>query len=133
MTDLYSRMASPDEATGKAAAAEGARCNDRERRFLASLWGTKSKDTLGARRFGNALGEAGKPGEGIDWLQRAYNETPVDDATLAWLRYEIAVQYVALGRNDDAVALLANRLGTTPLPDELQKKYDELIDRAALG
>lgn len=133
LTDLYTRFASEDEPTGKAAAAEGARCDEKERRFLGSLWGTKSKNAVGARRFGNALGVSAKPEEALEWLQRAYAETAADAPELAWIRYEMAVQYVALKRNNDAIDLLANRLGATPLPADLQKKYDELIDRAARG
>jgi tetratricopeptide (TPR) repeat protein len=133
LTELYGRFASPVEATGKAAAAEGARCVEKERHFLGSLWGTKSRNALGARRFGNALGDAGKHDEALTWLQRAYEETPADASELPWIRYEIALQYVALKRNSEAIDLLANRFGSTPLPADLRQKYDELIDRAARG
>jgi hypothetical protein len=43
----------------------------------------------------------------------------------------MAQEYVALGRNQDAINLLANRMGTQPLPPELKVKYDELIRRAS--
>ena len=52
---------------------------------------------------------------------------------LPWLRYEMANEYYRLGRNDDAVNLLANRMSTSPLPTELKPKYDALIQKASAG
>lgn len=132
LTRLYDQFGGPEKAASDATRRAVAG-DDRDRRFTDSLWGTRPKSALGARRYGNALAAGKHHAEALEWLQRAYAETPLGDESLAWIRYEMAQQYMALGKREDAVNLLANRLGATPLPAELQKKYDALIDEAARG
>ncbi|MBE7490747.1 MAG: tetratricopeptide repeat protein [Planctomycetes bacterium] len=130
LTALYDRMSSAGDETGQAAARQGAGGDDRDRRFLDSLWGTRPKNALGARRFGNALAAINRHDEALTWLERAHATTTVGD-DLAWIRLEMARCHAALGRTDEAVALLGNRLGTTPLPPGLQQQYDRLLDDLA--
>lgn len=132
LTGLYDRMSGP-EAAALEAARKCATGDDRDRRFTDSLWGTRPKSALGARRLGNALAQVKLHEEALTWLERAYGATEADDATLAWIRYEMAVQYMQLGKRQDAINLLANRLGATPLPADLQQKVDALLNEAARG
>ncbi|MBK9974680.1 MAG: hypothetical protein IPP14_07890 [Planctomycetes bacterium] len=131
LTRLYDRLALLDASIADAAATTCAQGDDRDRRFLSSLWGTRPKNASAARRFGKALSATSHHEESLQWLERAYAETPASDDNLGWLRLEMAEQYLALGKRDEAINLLGNRLGATPLPAELQKKYDELIERAS--
>lgn len=133
LTRLYDQFSAAHAATADAAVRQCAAGEDRERRFIDSLWGTRPKNAAGARRYGNALAQARLHDEALTWLDRAYGATPVSDESLAWIRYEMAQQYLALGKRDQAVQLLANRLGTTPLPADLQQKYDALIEQASRG
>jgi len=133
ITNLYDSMGGTNEARALDSAKRCAAGDDRDRRFADSLWGTRRKSALGARRYGNALAAAKHHDNALDWLERAYGATPAGDESLPWIRYEIAQQYVALGKPDEAVNLLANRLGATPLPADLQLKYDALINQASRG
>jgi len=133
LTRLFDRMGATNESTGVAAAKEAASGDDRDHRFMASLWGTRRKSAVGARRYGHALSDAGKHAEAFDWFERAFLFLPAGDKMLPWLRYEMANEYYMLGRNDDAVNLLANRMSTSPLPTELKPKYDALIQKASAG
>lgn len=132
LTLLYDQLGHENARVADAAARQASNGDDRDRRFMASLWGTRTKSAQGARRYGHALAGKGMHQDAYDWFERAFYEA-TDDETLAWLRYEMAQQLVALGRKDDAINLLANRMGTTPLPAELRVKYDELIQQAARG
>lgn len=131
LTRLYDRLSLSDASIAETAAKTCAQGDDRDRRFLSSLWGTRPKNATAAHRFGKALAAAAHHEDALQWLERAYAETPPGDASLGWLRLEMAEQYMALGRRDEAINLLGNRLGATPLPADLQKKYDELLDRAS--
>lgn len=131
LTRLFDRMGSATESIGASAAKEAASGDDRDHRFMASLWGTRPKSAVGARRYGTALSAAGKHDEAFDWFERAFMHLPAGDETLPWLRYEMANEYYLLGRNEDAVNLLANRMSTQPLPAELKPKYDALIRKAS--
>lgn len=133
LTRLFDRMGAADEKVGAGAAKEAAAGDERDHRFMASLWGTRPKSAIGARRYGDALSAKGKHQEALDWFERAFMYLPAGDEMLPWLRYEMANEYYLLGRNDDAVNLLANRMGTSPLPDELQARYDALICKASAG
>ncbi len=130
LTRLFDRFAGP-ELPARAAAAEAAKANDRDRRFLASLWGTRSSAPLCARRYADALSSAAKHTEAFDWYQRAFMQTAARDASRHELRYEMAEEYYALGRHQDCIALLANRLSLEPLPAALRVKYDALQEAAA--
>ncbi|MBX3474452.1 MAG: hypothetical protein KF754_08725 [Planctomycetes bacterium] len=133
LTRLYDQLGSTSPAVAESAARQAAACDDRERRFIDSLWGTRPKSGTGARTLGHALSAAKLHAEALTWLERAYGVTDVNHQALPWIRFEIAREYLALGKRDDAINLLANRLGTTPLPADLQKKYDALIDEASRG
>lgn len=132
LTQLYDQLGHENARISDGAARIAANGDDRDRRFMASLWGTRTRSAPGARRYAHALAAKGLHQEAYDWFERAFYHAE-DDELLAWLRYEMAQQLVALGRNDDAINLLGNRMGTTPLPAELKVKYSELIDRAARG
>lgn len=133
LTTLYDQLGHRDESIGTTAARECASGTDRDRRFLSSLWGGRAKVPLGARRLGSALSAKNLHAEALEWFERAYFATEDDHATLAAIRYEMAVEYLALGRREDAINLLANRLDAMPLSADMQKKYDDLIDRASRG
>jgi tetratricopeptide (TPR) repeat protein len=133
LTRLYDRMGSDTETVGVTAAETAASGDERDHRFLASLWGTRKKSALGARRLGTALSKAGQHEEAFDWFERGYMHVNSTDELAPWLRYEMAAEYYALGRNEDCINLLANRMGTKPLPRELKSKYDELIAKASRG
>lgn len=133
LTRLYDRLGHEQAGIGEGAAKTAADGDDRDRRFMASLWGTRTRSALGARRFATALAAKALHQDALDWFERGFHAVEGDDELLAWLRYEMAVEYVALGRNQDAINLLGNRLGTTPLPTELKRKYDELIQRASVS
>lgn len=133
LTRLYDRMGSEVESIGVSAAERAADGDDRDHRFLASLWGTREKSAVGARRYGTALSKKGLHQEAFDWFERAFMHIEADDPLGAWLRYEMAWEYYRLGRKDDCVNLLANRMGTLPLPRELKDKYDDLIAKASRG
>lgn len=132
LTQLYDQLGHENARIADAAARQAAGGDDRDRRFMASLWGTRTKSAQGARRYAHALAGKGMHQDAYDWFERAFYEA-ADEEMLAWLRYEMAQQLVSLGRNEDAINLLANRMGTTPLPAELKVKYDELINQAARG
>lgn len=133
LTRLYDRMGVEDEAIGTAAAEKAAAGDERDHRFMASLWGTRTKSAVGARRYGAALSKAGLHQDAFDWFERAFIHVDSTDELAPWLRYEMALEYHRLGRNEDCVNLLANRMGTLPLPIELQAKYDALIEKASRG
>lgn len=133
LTRLYDRLGSESESIGVTAAESAATGDERDHRFLASLWGTRRKSAVGARRLGAAFSKAGLHDEAFDWFERAYMHVDSTDELAPWLRYEMASEYYALGRNEDCINLLANRMGTQPLPRELKSKYDELIAKAARG
>lgn len=133
LTRLYDRLGNEQAGIGESAAKTAAEGDERDRRFMSSLWGTRTRSALGARRFATALAAKSLHQDALDWFERGYHAIDGDDELLAWLRYEMAVEYVALGRNQDAINLLGNRLGTSPLPTDLKRKYDELIQRASKG
>jgi hypothetical protein len=131
LTRLYDRMGSDTESIGVGAAKSAASGDERDQRFLASLWGTRKKSALGARRLGTALSGLGHHQLAFEWFERAYMHVDSTHELAPWLRYEMALEYYALGRNDDCINLLANRMGTRPLPRELKGKYEELIAKAS--
>lgn len=133
LTSLYDKLASEHEPTAVAAAEEAAEGDERDRRFMNSLWGTRTKSALGARRYASALSAKGYHEDAFKWYERAFMQLDAGDEMLPWLRYDMAFEYVQLGRHDDAINLLANRMSTTPLPPALEKKYDALIQRASRG
>jgi tetratricopeptide (TPR) repeat protein len=128
---IYDTMCGDDDSAANAAAKQAAAGDDKDHRFLASLWGSRPRSALGARRFGTALAANSQHQKSFDWFERAFLFVGADDPLLPWLRYEMAQEYVALGRHQDAINLLANRMGTAPLPPELKVKYDELIRKAS--
>ncbi|MBZ0135345.1 MAG: hypothetical protein K8I27_03090 [Planctomycetes bacterium] len=131
LTRLYDQMGSESDSVGVSAAQRAAEGDDRDRRFMASLWGTRRQSAMGARRYGQALSDKGHHQSAFDWFQRAFLHLEADHELLPWLRYEMAYEYYLLGRNEDAVNLLVNRMSTTPLPRKLRWKYDELIRKAS--
>lgn len=131
LTRLYDRLGSDNEGVGNSAAETAAAGDERDHRFLASLWGTRKKSIVGARRLGAALSKAGRHQPALDWFQRAFMEVAAGDELAHWLRYEMANEYFHLGRKDDCINLLANRMGTHPIPRELKSRYDDLIRRAS--
>lgn len=128
---LYDRLGHADENTGVSAAREAASGDSTERRFMASLWATRTRSAIGARRFADALARLKQHEEALSWYERAYFQLENEDPLLHWLRYEMAVQCLQLGRNEDALNLLANRMGTATLPPELAERYDALIRSAS--
>lgn len=128
---LFDRMGHDDETTGVSAAREAASGDSTDRRFMASLWATRTRSAVGARRFADALSRSGLHEEALAWYERAYFHLEDNDPMLLWLRYEMARECVELGRNEDALNLLANRMGTATLPPELAEHYDALIRQAA--
>lgn len=131
LTHMYDRLGSANDVVAKASAREAASGNDRDHRFLESLWGTRELSPAGARHFGQALAKADKHQRAFDWFQRAYLALDAGDALEAWLRYEMAEQLVELGRSDDAIDLLTNRVSLDPLPVDLEGPYRELLTRAS--
>ena len=130
LTLLYDRFAHRDAEIGEAAADKAAASTKRDRRFLASLWGTRSSSAIGGRRYGGALSAARLHDEAYAWYRRAYLSLESSDELRPWLRYDMAYEFVAQNRPKEAINLLANRLGLQPLPAELKPKYNALIDRA---
>lgn len=133
LTRLFDRLGADNAGVGESAAAEAAQGDERDLRFLGSLWGTRGKSAVGARRLGAALSSLGRHQHAFDWYERAYMELEPDDELLPYLRYDMAYEYVQLGRNEEAVNLLANRMSTLPLPNDLAAKYEALIRRASRG
>jgi len=130
LTAMFDRL-SGDEASAKKAAAQAARLKEIDRRFLASLWGTRSSAPQAAMRLGDALAEAGSHEEAFAWYLRTFRALPANDARRPYVRYEMARACLAMGKPGDAINLLANRLDPAPLPDALQAKYDALLEAAA--
>ncbi|CAG1769559.1 hypothetical protein BAC2_00414 [uncultured bacterium] len=130
LTALFDRFAG-EELNARKAAAEAARLDARDRRYLASLWGTRSSEPEAGWRFGDALAEAKIFDESFAWYQRTFMVVPATDARRSYLRYEMARCCLAMGKPQDAINLLANRLDPAPLPEELKAKYDALLDAAA--
>lgn len=130
LTGLFDRL-SGDEAGAKKAAAQAARLEVLDRRFLTSLWGTRSSAPQAAMRLGEALAEAGAHEEAFAWYLRTFRALPAHDVLRPYVRYEMARTCLAMGKPDDAINLLANRLDPAPLPDALQAKYDALLEAAA--
>ncbi|MCC6573700.1 MAG: hypothetical protein IT462_07905 [Planctomycetes bacterium] len=126
LTRMFDRLPAAEPAA-RAAAKEAAAGDARDMRFLSSLWGTRSSEPLAARRFADALAEAKKHSEALVWYQRAFLALEDGDAQRAYVRYDLARQYVALGQRREAVNLLANRMSLEPLPEDLKPKYDALI------
>ncbi|MCB9895517.1 MAG: hypothetical protein H6839_13800 [Planctomycetes bacterium] len=131
LTRLFDRMGSDNEAVGVPASKKLADGDDRDRRFVVSLWGTRKKSAVGAQRYGDALSAKGLHEEAFEWYERGFMHIEAGDPLGPWLRYQMASEYYALGRKDDCINLLANRMGTEPLPKELKGKYDELIEKAS--
>ncbi len=131
LTRLYDQMASREDQVSRQAATDAAGGSDQDFRFLASLWGTRQRSALAAWRFADALAVQGHHQTSLDWYERAYTVSDAEDPMRHTLRYHMAVQLLTLGRNQDAVDLLANRLGTHAVPPDLQARYSELIRQAA--
>jgi tetratricopeptide (TPR) repeat protein len=130
LTALFDRF-SGEDSVGRKAATEAARLEARERRYFTSLWGTRSSDPAAGWRLGDALAEARIFDEAFEWYQRAFLVIPSRDSRRSYLRYEMARCCLALGKPQDAINLLANRIDPAPLPEELRAKYDALLDAAA--
>ena len=130
LTALFDRL-SGDEAGAKKAAAQAARLDATDRRFLASLWGTRSSAPQSGMRLGDALAEAGAHEEAFAWYLRTFRVLPAQDSRRPYVRYEMARACLAMGKPDDAINLLANRLDPTPLPEDLRAKYDALLEAAS--
>lgn len=130
LTALFDQFAG-EESSARKAASEAAGGDDRDRRFVSSLWGTRSSSPIGAWRYADALSTARHNDEAFQWYQRAFLELPSGDAQRHYLRYEMAQECMALGKPVDAIAILANRLNLDPLPEDLRIKYDALLDAAA--
>lgn len=130
LTALFDRIGG-EESAGRKAAGEAARLSASDHRFFASLWGTRSSEPALAWRLGDAFSDARKHDESFSWYQRAFRVVPAHDTRRAYLRYEMAEECLALGKAQDAVNLLANRLDPAPLPEDLRAKYDALLDAAA--
>lgn len=133
LTRLFDQLSSEDARVGERAATEAAQLEERDLHFMGSLWGTRGKPPDGARRLGAALSDEGRHQDAFDWFERAFMELDRNDERLPYLRYEMAFEYVQLGRNAEAVDLLANRLSTLPLPEDLEPKYEALIEQASRG
>lgn len=131
LTRLYDTMGVENDKIGNDAARKVAAGDDRDHRFMASLWGTRARSSVGARRLGQALSDGGHHELAFDWFERAFLELEGEHELLPWLRYEMALESYALGNKEDTVNLLSNRMGTTPLPAELKPKYAALLERAA--
>lgn len=127
---LYDVMGAENENSGKAAATEAAKGDERDLRFMSNLWGSRKRSSLGARRFGDALVAVNQHQHAYDWYERAYLELDNADPMLDWVRYDMARTLVALRRGKEAITLLGNRYGTTPLPPELAVKCNNLIREA---
>ncbi len=130
LTALFDRF-SGEDTSARAATAEAAKLDAKERRYLGSLWGTRSSEPAAGWRFGDALFEAKLYEESFAWYQRTFLILPAADARRSYLRYDMARCCLALGKPHDAINLLANRLEPAPLPEELRAKYDALLDAAA--
>ncbi|MEE9311553.1 MAG: hypothetical protein V3V10_03990 [Planctomycetota bacterium] len=130
LTVLFDRFSAEEAKVAMYAASEAAKSNDKDRHFLASLWGTRVSSALGAERFGHALSLSKQHKDARDWFRRAFMHVEQGDASLPYLRYYIAYEMVALGEKDKAIDLLGNRLGLNPLPAELEPKYDALLEKA---
>ena len=130
LSALYDRLGADNESTGKAAATEAAKGDERDLRFMASLWGSRTRSALGARRFGDALSARANHQHAYDWYERAYLELANDDPALDWARYEMARELVNMKRGKEAITLLSNRYGTIPLPKDLAEKCNNLIREA---
>jgi tetratricopeptide (TPR) repeat protein len=131
LTRLYDTMCTGEQTAAEAAARQAAAGDDTDIRFMASLWGSRPRTAEGARRFGAALARTGKHQLAYDWYERAFLFVDSDDPRIPWLRYEMAQEYVALDRKQEAINLLSNRMGTYTLPPELKQKYDELVGMAS--
>lgn len=130
LTRLFDRFGI-EEAQAKAAAKEAAAGDGRDLRFLSSLWGSRSSNPAVAARFADALSEARKHEDALVWYQRAFLALAEDDPQRSYVRYDLARQYLAIGKRREAMNLLGNRLALEPLPDELRAKYDALIAEAS--
>src|SRR5690606_22678637 len=85
LTRLYDQMGSENEKIGVDAAKTAAEGDDRDRRFMASLWGTRRQSAEGARRYGHALSAKGQHEDAFDWFQRAFLHLEADHELLPWL------------------------------------------------
>ena len=130
LTRMFDSL-SVSEPVAKSAAKQAAAGDARDMRFLSSLWGTRSSDPIVARRLGDALSEARKHDEAIVWYQRAFLALEDSDKQRPYVRYDLARQYLALGKRKEALDVLANRLSLEPLPEDLKPKYDALITEAS--
>ncbi|MHC4840928.1 MAG: hypothetical protein ACYTDT_08245 [Planctomycetota bacterium] len=130
LTFLFDQFSDEDENVAARASKEAAESSDKDRRFLESLWGTRTSTALGAERFGHALSTANHHEDARDWFRRAFMHVEQDDPALPYLRYYMAREMVTLGQRDQAVDLLGNRLGLTPLPVDLEPKYAALLKEA---
>lgn len=130
LTALFDRVGG-EETGARQSAAQAAKLDDRDMRFLSSLWGTRSSAPVLAWRLADAFSAASAHQRAFTWYQRAFSAMPAHDSQRAWLRYEMAEECLALGRPQDAINLLANRLDPAPLPDDLRAKYEALLEAAA--
>jgi hypothetical protein len=133
LTRLFDVLHVSDDAVATAAADELAAGNDQDLRFVASLWATRIRHVPAARRFGQALSRAALHEDAAAWFERGLLEGPEEANTVHWLRYELAREFVALGRDEDAVNLLLSHRDTTPLSPELREHYNALLEEIAAG
>jgi hypothetical protein len=119
-----------NDARSAAAAQRGAQGDESSRRFLNSLWGTRTGTPEGAESFAREFAKARHDADSVAWYQRAYEAYPAGHARRPHVRLELARVYLDQGKNDLALDLLANRLGVEPLPSELAREYDAVIRRA---
>jgi tetratricopeptide (TPR) repeat protein len=130
LTALFDRVGGEEKAA-RSAAAQAAKLDDRDMRFFSSLWGTRSSAPVLAWRLADALSANALHQHAFAWYQRAFSATPAHDPQRAWLRYEMAEECLALGKPQDAINLLSNRLDPSPLPDDLRARYEALLEAAA--
>ncbi len=102
LTVMFDRFSAEEAKVAMYAADEAAKSNDKDRHFLASLWGTRISSALGAERFGHALSLNKQHKDARDWFRRAFMHVEQGNASLPYLRYYIAYEMVALGENDKA-------------------------------
>jgi tetratricopeptide (TPR) repeat protein len=133
ISSLFDRLHAEDQSVAASAADELAAGSDQDRRFVASLWATRTRHVIAARRYGQALSRAGLHEDAAEWYERGLLEGSADSEKVHWMRYELARSYVALGREADAVNMLLSHRDTTPLSQELREHYDDLLEEIKTG
>ncbi len=147
LEQLFDRAVSQHEAERLSATREIVQLPSDDLELIRALWGTRSQDCHLAKHIGDAFLEAQKKEMSLSkerkklflilearfWYRQALLHSDASESFvfLGQLRYDLALTYYLEGRYEPAIELLVNRLDSRPFSQELEEKYQTLLEKIA--